>query len=93
MTNNGLLQIGLYFLVLLALTKPLGAYMAKVFAGERTFLHPLLRWLEAGCYKLCGIDEQGEQHWTRYAGGHAGFQPGGRCCSATCCCACSSGCR
>ena len=40
MTGNGILQIALYFLVLLALTKPLGAYMAKVFAGERTFLHP-----------------------------------------------------
>ena len=69
MTANGLLQIAIYFLVILALTKPLGAYMAKVFAGERTFLHRLLRPLEAAVYKLCGIDENGEQHWTRYAGG------------------------
>ena len=69
MTGNGWLQIALFFLVLLALTKPLGAYMAKVFAGERTWMHRLLRPLEAGIYKVCGIDENGEQHWTRYAGG------------------------
>ena len=73
MTGNGILQIALYFLVLLALTKPLGAYMAKVFAGERTFLHPVLRPLEAGLYKLCGIDENGEQHWTIYAGAMLAF--------------------
>ena len=54
MTANGILQIALYFVVLLALTKPLGAFMAKVFSGERTFLHPVLRPLEVGLYKLCG---------------------------------------
>ncbi|MGA2197146.1 MAG: potassium-transporting ATPase subunit KdpA [Bryobacteraceae bacterium] len=69
MTGNGWLQIALFFLVLLALTKPMGAYMAKVFAGERTWMHRLLRPLETGIYKVCGIDENGEQHWTRYAGG------------------------
>ena len=68
MTANGLLQIVLYFLVLLVLTKPLGAYMAHVFAGERTFLHRLLRPLEVGLYKLCGVQEDDEQPWTRYAG-------------------------
>jgi K+-transporting ATPase ATPase A chain len=73
MTANGILQIALYFLILLALTKPLGAYMAKVFAGERTFLHRLLRPLEVGLYKLCGIDENGEQHWTVYAGAMLAF--------------------
>jgi potassium-transporting ATPase potassium-binding subunit len=73
MTGNGILQIAFYFLVLLALTKPLGAYMAKVLAGERTFLHRLLRPLEVSLYKLCGIDENGEQHWTRYAGSMLAF--------------------
>ena len=73
MTGNGILQIALFFLVLLALTKPLGSYMAKVFAGERTFLHRLLRPLEVGLYKVCGIDESGEQHWTRYAGAMLAF--------------------
>ncbi len=68
MTGNGILQIAIYFLVLLALTKPMGAFMAKVFAGERTWLHPVLRPLEAGIYKLCGVDETAEQAWTRYAG-------------------------
>jgi len=69
MTGNGILQIAVYFLVIVALTKPMGAYMAKVFAGERTWMHRLLRPLEAAVYKICGIDENGEQHWTRYAGG------------------------
>src|SRR5579864_3385584 len=69
MTANGLFQIALYFLVLLVLTKPLGSYMAKVFQGEPFPGRPLLRPLEAGIYKLCGIDETVEQHWTRYAGG------------------------
>ena len=69
MTANGLLQIAIYFLVLLALAKPLGLYMSKVAQGERTFMHRLLRPLETAIYKLCGIDETAEQHWTRYAGG------------------------
>ena len=69
MTANGLLQITIYFLVLVALAKPLGLYITKVMQGERTFMHRVLRPLEAGIYKLCGIDEHSEQHWTSYAGG------------------------
>src|ERR1019366_3588023 len=69
MTGNGILQIGLYVLVLVLITKPLGAFMAKVFAGERTWMHRVLRPVEAAVYKLCGIDENEEQHWTKYAGG------------------------
>src|SRR3982074_3483985 len=69
MTGNGIFQIGLYLLVIVALTKPMGAFMARVFAGERTWLHRPLRPLETAIYKLCGIDETAEQHWTRYAGG------------------------
>src|SRR5579871_1543918 len=69
MTANGWLQIAIYFLILLALAKPLGLYMTKVMQGERTFMHRVLRPLEAGIYKLCGIDEHAEQHWTSYAGG------------------------
>jgi potassium-transporting ATPase potassium-binding subunit len=63
----GILQIAFYFLVIVALTKPMGAYMAKVFAGERTFLHRVFRPLEAAIYKLCGVDESAEQRWTQYA--------------------------
>jgi K+-transporting ATPase ATPase A chain len=57
----------LFFLAILALTKPLGAFMARVFEGERTWLHPVLRPLERSMYKLCGIKEEQEQHWTGYA--------------------------
>jgi K+-transporting ATPase ATPase A chain len=73
MTANGVVQILLFIAVVIALTKPMGVFMAKVFAGERTFLHRLLRPLEAAIYKLCGIDETAEQHWTRYAGAALAF--------------------
>lgn len=69
MTANGLLQIALFFLILLAITKPLGLYMTKIFSGERTWLHPVLRPLERAIYQICGIDEKAEQTWVRYAGG------------------------
>jgi K+-transporting ATPase ATPase A chain len=69
MTSNGLFQIGLYVVVLLLLVKPIGAYMARVFQGERTFLHPVLRPLENLIYRICGIEEAAEQSWKRYAGG------------------------
>jgi K+-transporting ATPase ATPase A chain len=73
MTANGVLQILLFIAVLIAVTFPMGAYMAKVFGGERTFLHRILRPLESVTYKLCGIDETAEQHWTGYAGGVLSF--------------------
>jgi K+-transporting ATPase ATPase A chain len=66
MTTNGVLQIVIYFLIILALTKPLGAFMAKLFEGKRTFLHPILRPLETLTYKLVGVNEQTEQRWTQY---------------------------
>ena len=73
MTGNGILQIALFVLAVTLLAKPMGAFMAKVFAGERTWLHRLLRPLEKAIYKLCGIDETAEQHWTKYAGGLLAF--------------------
>src|SRR5215467_2762868 len=66
MTSVGILQILLFFAVILALTKPVGLYMSRVFQGERTFLRPLLRPLEVAVYKLCGIREIEEQRWTHY---------------------------
>jgi len=66
MTPMGIFQILTYFLVLLILTKPLGAFMAKVFQGGRTFLHPVLRPVERIIYKLSGVDETVEQRWTQY---------------------------
>ncbi|HUN49273.1 MAG TPA: potassium-transporting ATPase subunit KdpA, partial [Stellaceae bacterium] len=67
MTLNGWLQIALYCVVIVAITRPFGGYMTRVFQGERTFLSPVLRPLERGIYRLCGIDETEEQHWLVYA--------------------------
>jgi K+-transporting ATPase ATPase A chain len=67
MTTNGILQILLFTAVIWALAKPIGGFMARIFAGERTWLHPVLRPVETAIYKLCGIDESAEQHWTGYA--------------------------
>jgi K+-transporting ATPase ATPase A chain len=67
MTANGFLQIAVFFVLILAFAKPMGAFMTKVFAGERTFLHPVLRPLERACYVLCGIKENVDQRWTQYA--------------------------
>ncbi len=66
MTSAGVLQILLFFLLVLACAKPLGAYMARVFDGQRTFLHPVLRWLEVLTYKVTGVREDVEQRWTHY---------------------------
>ena len=73
MTTNGILQIVVYFLVIVAVAKPMGVYMTRVFAGERTFLHPVLRPLERLCYTLCGVKETVEQRWTQYAGSMLAF--------------------
>ena len=59
--------------MILAVTKPLGVFMARVFAGERTFLHPVLRPLERLIYRLGGVREDVEQRWTGYAGALLAF--------------------
>jgi potassium-transporting ATPase potassium-binding subunit len=66
MTTIGVLQILAFFAIILALTKPVGLFMSRLFAGERTFLHPLLRPLEVGVYKVCGVRENEEHKWTHY---------------------------
>jgi K+-transporting ATPase ATPase A chain len=66
MTLNGFLQLGIYFLVLLAITKPLGVYMSRVFSGERILLGRVFGPVERLIYRLCHIDEHDEQHWTTY---------------------------
>jgi K+-transporting ATPase ATPase A chain len=66
MTANGVVQILVFYALLLAFTKPLGVYMANVFEGRRTFLHPVLGWLERLTYKAAGIREDVEQRWTQY---------------------------
>ncbi len=67
MTINGWLQIILYCAIVVALVKPLGGYMTRVFSGERTFLSPVLVPVERVLYRAAGIDEKHEQHWVNYA--------------------------
>ena len=68
MTINGWLQILVFLALIFAVTKPLGIFMARVFAGERTFLDPVLRSLERLLYRITGVDEKYEMRWTEYAG-------------------------
>ncbi len=67
MTTYGIGLIVVYFLILLALTKPMGSFMARVFEGERTFLHPVFGWLERLTYRAAGIRDTAGQRWTQYA--------------------------
>ncbi len=67
MSANGLLQIALFLGVLIALAKPLGWYMARVYEGK---LPAFVRWMapiENMFYRLCGVDSKQEMRWTRYA--------------------------
>jgi K+-transporting ATPase ATPase A chain len=66
MTANGWLQIFLLLGVALAVTKPLGIFLTKVFNREKTFLDVLLRPIEKLVYRLTGVDEQHEMRWTEY---------------------------
>jgi potassium-transporting ATPase potassium-binding subunit len=67
MTLNGWLQILFFLALVLAVTKPLGIFMARVFSRERTFLDPALRPVERLIYKLTGVDGAREMRWTEYA--------------------------
>jgi K+-transporting ATPase ATPase A chain len=67
MTINGWLQIFVFLALVFAVTKPLGIYMARVFAGEKTFIDPVLRPMERLLYRITGVDEKQEMRWTEYA--------------------------
>ncbi|MGB8694630.1 MAG: potassium-transporting ATPase subunit KdpA, partial [Steroidobacteraceae bacterium] len=67
MTASGGLQLALFLTVLLVLVAPLGAYMAAVYQGRRTWLTPLLQAPERAIYRLCGIDPRAESSWRGYA--------------------------
>ncbi|MEK6336121.1 MAG: potassium-transporting ATPase subunit KdpA [Acidobacteriota bacterium] len=67
MTFNGWLQILIFFLIILAVTKPLGVFMAHVFNREKTFLDLILRPIERLIYKLTRVDDKREMRWTEYA--------------------------
>ncbi len=65
MTAGGWIQILLFAAVILALTKPMGAYLVRVYDGSMRWLAPV----ERAIYRLCGVDPAEDQHWTRYAAG------------------------
>src|SRR5882757_5082102 len=77
MTAIGWIQILLYCAIVDALVKPLGWYMTRVFNGERTFLSPVLRPVEAALYWAGGVDEKREQHWVTYVIAMLFFHVGG----------------
>jgi K+-transporting ATPase ATPase A chain len=66
MASADLLQLLVFLVLLLLITKLMGAYLARVFAGERTLLDPVLRPAERLMYRFCGIDPQQEMRWTTY---------------------------
>ncbi len=67
MSLNGWLQIALFSAIVIAITRPLGGFMARLFAGERNFMSPVLRPVERGIYLAAGVDEKAEQSWVGYA--------------------------
>jgi len=66
MTFNGILQIAIFCIVVIAITRPLGGYMTRVFNGERTLFSPLLRPIERGLYAASGVNAEAEQSWLTY---------------------------
>src|ERR1700716_2712200 len=77
MTVIGWIQILLYFAIIVALVPVLGAYMTRVFNGERTFLSSVLRPVETVLYRIGGVDERREQTWVMYVVGMLFFHIGG----------------
>jgi K+-transporting ATPase ATPase A chain len=77
MTLIGWIQILLYCAIVVALVKPLGAYMTAVFSGERTILSPVLRPVEHVLYRISGVDATREQHWLTYTVAMLLFHVGG----------------
>src|SRR5215831_8491828 len=77
MTFIGWVQMALYCAIIVAIVPFLGAYMTRVFNGERTFLSPVLRPVEAVLYKIGGVDERREQHWLTYTVAMLFFHVGG----------------
>src|ERR1700694_4457773 len=77
MTLIGWIQILIYCAIIIAITPVLGGYMTRVFGGDRTFLSPVLRPVEAVIYKIAGVDERREQSWLTYTVGMLMFHLGG----------------
>jgi len=77
MTVIGWVQILLYCAIIIAIVPFLGAYMTRVFSGERTFLSPILRPVEVAIFKIAGVNERNEQHAVTYTVGMLLFHVGG----------------
>jgi len=77
MTTIGWIQILLYCAIIAAITPVLGAYMTRVFNGQKTFLSPILRPVEMALYAAAGVDEKREQGWLSYTVGMLLFHVGG----------------
>ena len=77
MTVIGWIEIALFCVIVVALVRPLGWYMTRVFDGERTWLSPVLRPVEAALYWAGGVDEKREQHWLTYTVAMLLFHIGG----------------
>ena len=77
MTVIGWVQVLLYCAIMVAIVPPLGAYMTRVFGGERTFLSPILRPVEFAIYKVAGVNERNEQHAVTYTVSMLLFHVGG----------------
>ena len=73
MTTTGFGQMLAFLALLVLITKPLGAYMADVFGGKRTFAARLLLPVERLIYRLTGVRPENEQNWTAYAGSCLSF--------------------
>ena len=65
-TLNGVLQVLIFLVIVLLVTKPLGLYMYKIFNGERTWLSPVFVPVERFIYRLSGVNQDEEQKWTGY---------------------------
>ena len=65
-TLNSVLQVLIFLVIVLLLTKPLGLYMYKIFNGERTWLSPVFVPVERFFYRLSGVNQDEEQKWTGY---------------------------
>jgi len=73
MSGASLGQYSAFLVIVVLLVRPVGAYLARVFSGERTWLDPLMRPLERAVYRLAGVDAAAQMDWKRYAGCFVGF--------------------
>ncbi len=66
MTNINFVEILVFLAIIVAITPVLGRYMARVFSGQRTFLDPVLKPVERGLYRVCGVDASKDQTWVEW---------------------------